>query len=292
MKYILKEITQLEPQELFVANYYPNSQMDYPLHFHEYYELCLTLNVRGKRITGNLVENFTEKDLVITMPNVLHCYKRDEKFNEVRCEAVVVKFSKDLCESELFNTKQLKSIKDMLTANAPGLSFSQETIDAERDKILKLTSLTTGFAGVTLFLEILNDLAVSAPATISLNDNTEQGIVTYSRRINKIIQYVETNYRNKISLEEVGAQVNMSASSVSRFFKKRTRHKFWDYLNNFRIDKAALMMAETEHTISEICYDCGFNNISNFNRVFRSRVGQTPSEYRKRYKASMIRKEE
>ena len=94
MKYILKEITPLGKNDLFIANYWPDNQMDFPLHFHEDYELCLTLNVRGKRILGNLVEDFTEKDLVITTPNVLHCYKRDDAFLNVRCEVVVIQFPK------------------------------------------------------------------------------------------------------------------------------------------------------------------------------------------------------
>lgn len=288
MKYILKEITPLGKNDLFIANYWPNNQMDFPLHFHEDYELCLTLNVRGKRILGNLVEEFSEKDLVITNPNILHCYKRDEAFTDVRCEVIVVQFSKELPASGIFDTDQLRPIRKLLSQHSPGLKFSDEAVDAVQERLKRLTELE-GFAAVTLFLEILNDLAVVDPENVEpigmQGGNPDFG---YSRRINKIVQYVENNFNHKISLEEIGALVGMSPSSVSRFFKKRTRHNFWDYLNGFRIDRAAQMMVETEHTISEICYDCGFNNISNFNRVFRDRIGTTPSDYRRKFKASMI----
>ena len=104
------------------------------------------------------------------------------------------------------------------------------------------------------------------------------------------MQFVEQNYSRKISLDEIGRLVGMPASSASRFFKKRTRHNFWDYLSGFRINRAAQMIIETEHTISEISYECGFNNISNFNRVFRERIGTTPSDYRRKFKASVIPK--
>ena len=288
MKYILKEITPLGKNDLFIANYWPDNQMDFPLHFHEDYELCLTLNVRGKRILGNLVEDFTEKDLVITTPNVLHCYKRDDAFLNVRCEVVVIQFPKELPSWGIFDTDQLRNIRNLLCQPAPGLKFSEETAEAVRERLLRLPR-TEGFEAVQLFFGILHELACADRTQVELiGVQSSDSTLPHSRRINKIVQFVEKNYHHKISLEDVGELVGMSASSVSRFFKQRTRHNFWDYLNGFRIDRAAQMMIETEHTISEISYACGFNNISNFNRVFRERIGTTPSDYRNKLKESII----
>ena len=288
MKYILKEITPLGKNDLFIANYWPDNQMDFPLHFHEDYELNLTLNVRGKRILGNLVEDFTEKDLVITTPNVLHCYQRDDAFLNTRCEVVVIQFPKELPSWGIFDTDQLRDIRNMLCQPAPGLKFSEETAEAVRERLLRLPTVE-GFEGVQLFLDILHELACADRTQVELiGVQSSDSSFPHSRRINRIVQFVEKNYNRKISLEDVGEQVGMSASSVSRFFKKRTRHNFWDYLNGFRIDRAAQMMIETEHTISEISYACGFNNISNFNRVFRERIGTTPSDYRNKFKESII----
>ena len=288
MKYILKEITPLGQNDLFIANYWPDNQMDFPLHFHEDYELCLTLNVRGKRILGNLVEDFTEKDLVITTPNVLHCYKRDDAFLNVRCEVVVIQFPKELPSWGIFDTDQLRNIRNLLCQPAPGLKFSEETAEAVRERLLRLPR-TEGFEAVQLFFGILHELACADRTQVELiGVQSSDSTLPHSRRINKIVQFVEKNYHHKISLEDVGELVGMSASSVSRFFKQRTRHNFWDYLNGFRIDRAAQMMIETEHTISEISYACGFNNISNFNRVFRERIGTTPSDYRNKFKESII----
>ena len=288
MKYILKEITPLGKNDLFIANYWPDNQMDFPLHFHEDYELCLTLNVRGKRILGNLVEDFTEKDLVITTPNVLHCYKRDDAFLNVRCEVVVIQFPKELPSWGIFDTDQLRNIRNLLCQPAPGLKFSEETAEAVRERLLRLPR-TEGFEAGQLFFGILHELACADRTQVELiGVQSSDSTLPHSRRINKIVQFVEKNYHHKISLEDVGELVGMSASSVSRFFKQRTRHNFWDYLNGFRIDRAAQMMIETEHTISEISYACGFNNISNFNRVFRERIGTTPSDYRNKFKESII----
>mgnify|MGYP002458226322 FL=1 len=290
MKYILKEITPLGKNDLFIANYWPDNQMDFPLHFHEDYELCLTLNVRGKRILGNLVEDFTEKDLVITTPNVLHCYKRDDAFLNVRCEVVVIQFPKELPSWGIFDTDQLRNIRNLLCQPAPGLKFSEETAEAVRERLLRLPR-TEGFEAVQLFFGILHELACADRTQVELiGVQSSDSTLPHSRRINKIVQFVEQNYSRKISLDEIGRLVGMPASSASRFFKKRTRHNFWDYLSGFRINRAAQMIIETEHTISEISYECGFNNISNFNRVFRERIGTTPSDYRRKFKASVIPK--
>lgn len=289
MKYILKEITPLGKNDLFIANYWPDNQMDFPLHFHEDYELCLTLNVRGKRILGNLAEPFTERDLVITNPDILHCYKRDEAYANVRCEVVVVQFPKELPAWGVFDTDQMRHIRTMLYQPSPGLKFSEQTVDRVCDRLLRLPR-TEGFEGVLLFLEILDELARADRTEVELiGVQSNDPATAHSRRINKIVQFVEKNYTRKISLEDIGELVGMSPSSVSRFFKKRTRHNFWDYLNGFRIDRAAQMMVETERTISEISYACGFNNISNFNRVFRERIGTTPSDYRRTFKAAVVK---
>lgn len=288
MKYILQEITPLSGDSLYIANYWPENKMDFPLHFHEDFELNLTLNVRGKRIAGNLVEDFNEHDLVIFFPNVIHCYKVDDDFSDIRCDVVVIQFSKDLPLWRIFNTVQLEAIHRMLSQPVPGLKFSRKVADIEKEKIIKLCSLD-GFAGAALFLEILNDLAIVDKSQVEIIGASDSGVkFTQSRRVNKIIKFVEKNYHRKISLTEIGQLVGMSASSVSRFFKKRTNHNFWDYLSGFRVDCASQMLIKTESNVSEISYACGFNNLSNFNKVFKEKMNCTPSEYRQKFKKSSI----
>lgn len=288
MKYILQEITPLSGDSLYIANYWPDNRMDFPLHFHEDFELNLTLNVKGKRIAGNLVEDFNEVDLVIFFPNVIHCYKVDDEYSDVSCEVAVVQFSKDLPLWRIFSTTQLKSVCRMLSQPVPGLKFSRKVAEVEKEKILRLCSLD-GFAGAALFLEILNDLATVDKSQVEVIGASDSGVkYTQSRRVNKIIQFVEKNYRRKISLDEIGQLVGMSASSVSRFFKNRTRQNFWNYLNGVRVDCASMMLIKTDSNVSEICYACGFNNLSNFNKVFREKMNCTPSEYRQRFKKSSI----
>ncbi len=288
MKYILREITPLSKESLFFVAYYPFNELDFPLHFHEDYELNLTLGIKGKRVVGNKTEDFGELDLVIIGPNVQHCYRRSEECAGERCDVIYIQFNKNLQLSSIFNTEQLRTIKEMLDRAATGIRFSENTALVLKDKFMELFQ-TKGFGQVTLFFEILHELSTSPSQVVYSTVPNAYGnnIPIRSRRINKIIKFVETNYSNRIALEDISRLVGMSPSSVSRLFKHRTQLRFWDYLSDFRIDRASDMLVTTELSVSEICFECGFNNISNFNRSFKARQKITPSQYRSRFKASI-----
>lgn len=115
MKRVLNDLTPLPGNDLFITQYWFDKQTDPPLHFHEDYMLSLTLNVKGTRVTGQSVDNFTEKDLIIIFPRVPHCYKRDEAFAETNCEAVAVQFSRDMPNWQIFETESMLPIRKMLS---------------------------------------------------------------------------------------------------------------------------------------------------------------------------------
>lgn len=287
MKYILREITPLAKNSLFFTAHYPQNKMDFPLHFHEDFELCLALNARGKRIIKNRIEEFTEKDLILIGPNVLHCYKQEEVLFGTECEISIIQFDKDMYKLPIFSTKQLQHIRHMfIQARQGAIKFPEETVDKIGGKIYRLSQLKDSFEEVLLFFEIMNDLATSTNQRyINIvnqgNNNISLSLFnSQSKRINKITHFVENNYQHKISLQDIANLVNMSPAAVSRFFKRKTNHTFNEYLNSYRIDKAAQMLIETEKFISEICFSCGFNNVSNFNLVFRKQMKCTPNEYR------------
>ena len=104
----------------------------------------------------------------------------------------------------------------------------------------------------------------------------------------RIVLFVEDNYSRKLTLEEIGRAVGMSPSSVCRYFKRRTHQNLWEYINSFRINRAAQLIIETQLPISEIGSRCGFSNISNFNHLFRGHLGTTPSDYRRRLRTSPL----
>jgi AraC-like DNA-binding protein len=201
----------------------------------------------------------------------------------------VLQFSREVIHWQVFSKDELRPIYRMLSTamNGSGLRFSQKAADMIQKKFLQLPK-SAGIEGVKLFLEVLYDLSVSEDYTL-IAPVGDQGIniETDSKRIAKIISYVHQNYMKRITLDDIGELVKMSPEGVSRFFKSKTRQTFLNFLNNYRLNHVIDLMLKTDDFISEICYACGFNNISNFNRFFKKKIGMTPSEYRIHIKTSM-----
>ena len=284
MKQILEDITPVGRNNLFVSHYWPDKQTDPPLHFHEDYMLCLTLHVQGKRIFDDVVENFGQKDLVLINPGAPHCFKRDLEYIDKPCETVAVMFSRDMPTWNILSVEHMKAIREMLLRPVAGLHFSERIVDLVHERMLRLPQLH-GFEALTLFFNILNDLATAPPEEVKAIGSRDRGSYQ-DDRVQRILQFVEGNYHRKISLEEIGQFVGMSPSSVSRYFKRRTHQNLWEYINSYRINRAAQFIVESEQQISEIGAYCGFKNISNFNHLFRELIGTTPSEYRRKFKAA------
>jgi AraC-like DNA-binding protein len=131
------------------------------------------------------------------------------------------------------------------------------------------------------FLAILQEMATTSEYEL-LNPQSvfSSSIVKNNIRLQNIFNYVEQHFHEEIDIKKVAATANLSVSSFCTYFKKTMNTTFTDFLNNFRIQKACLMLIQ-EKTISETCFDCGFNNVPYFNKVFKTITRQTPSEFRK-----------
>lgn len=288
MKEPLQEIYNLE-NSFYIASYYYPNRMDYPLHFHDTFELTLTCNVRGERIVGNHVEEFEEYDLTLLKPNVIHRFLRAEGEGCENCEVTVLKFSKNLPQWTMMNAIQMESIRNMLNRSAAALVFSKDVARTLKSRIESIAGRTDFDAGIR-FLSILDYLSrLPASEVKVLGGDRSDSTYSTSRRIRQILRYVENNYASNITLEDVGKLIGMSPTSVSRFFKSRTGRTFWSYVIDYRMECVQSMLSETDLNISEIAFSCGFNSLSNFNKVFRSRYGCMPREYRSRYKDSISR---
>lgn len=286
MRKIPEDIRPLSGSSLFVSSYWPDKQNDPPLHFHEDYQLSLTLGVRGKRILNDAVERFSENDLILISPKTPHCFKRDRECGDRRCETAVVMFNRDMPSWKLLAMNEMEPIRRMLLRPAAGLQFSERLAEQVRDRLLELPRYE-GTEAVMRFFDILNELATAAPTEIrQIGTRTDDSSFDEDDRVRKIVLFVERNFHRKLSLNEIGAEVGMSPTSVCRYFKRRTHNNLWDYLSSYRINRAARLITETNKPISEIGPCCGFNNISNFNHAFRERIGTNPCDYRRKMRES------
>lgn len=287
MKDILKEITPISAEDLFIVLNHPNATFDYPVHYHSDYEINLVLNDCGKRIVGDSIEAFGEIDLVMIGPNLSHAWQGEIVTGN---HVITIQFSDQLLDFPILQKRLLAPIKQLLLESQRGLTFSLETKLHIKEKIIQLTKMQ-GFHTVMEFLSILYDLSTAERHILVSNifDTNDTIRTSKSRRIAKACVYIEENLESSIKLSDVAALVNMSESAFSHFFKKKTNCTFIDYVTNLRIAKACQILSETSHTVAEICYTCGFNNISNFIRIFKKKKSMTPNEYRLFLKQMLIK---
>ena len=275
------EITPLKESELFLIKNNYQAKFDYPVHYHNDYELNMVFNCAGKRIVGDSIEDFSGIDLVLIGPHIPHAW-RSESYDDAR--VITIQFEELFLNNTLSNKKGFKPICDLLTRSKSGILFQGDTVKEIQCKIIKLID-SSGFNSVVCFYDILNSLAEIESYNYKLLasnsfDTTPIVRQSKSRRIEKICNFIENNYYKNITLDDIASLVNMSPSACSHFFKKRTSRTFNTYLTDIRIGYAAQMLIDTTKTIYNIAYDCGFGNISNFNRIFKIYKNQTPSQFR------------
>lgn len=275
-KRIIREITPLTDESFFLVLNHFNAKFDFPIHYHPEFELNLVLNSSGKRIIGDSIEDYGDIDLVLVGSNTPHGWTGES--NEAH--VVTIQFHPDfLCEKAL-SRKLMHPIKEMLDSSKQGIKFSRKATTNLIERIINLTKIQ-GFDSILEFLSILYHLSISEDQ-IALSSSSYVGQVdtSKSRRIKIVNEYLYKNLDSQITLVDVANIVNMSPSAFSHFFKRRTQRSFSSYLTGLRVGYAAKLLIETEKNVSEICFESGFNNVSNFNRSFRSQRGCTPTEFR------------
>jgi AraC-like DNA-binding protein len=286
---LLREITPLTQNDCFTLFSRMKSEFDFPLHYHEEFELNFIQNAKNaRRVIGDHIEEIDELELVLVGSNLQHAwFTHNCKSGEIR--EITIQFHKDLFDEKLLRRNQLSFIRTMLEKSLRGILFSKETTQQLAPRIIELNQ-KQGFDSVLELMSILHDLSISRNMRI-LSDasfnNTEQ--YTYnSRRIEKTLEYMNQNFDKPITLNEVARLANMSDAAFSRFFKQRTGNTFIDSLTEIRLGHASRMLIDTTQSIAEVAYHCGFNNISNFNRIFKKKKSCTPKDFRESFSGTRI----
>jgi AraC-like DNA-binding protein len=286
---LLREITPLTQSDCFTIFSRVKSEFDFPLHYHEEFELNFIQNAKyARRVIGDHIEDIDDLELVLVGSNLQHAWFTHHcKGREIR--EITIQFHKDLFDDKLLRRNQLSFIRTMLEKSLRGILFSKETTQQLAPRIMELNQMQ-GFDSVLELMSILHDLSISRNMRI-LSDasfnNTEQ--YTYnSRRIEKTLEYMNQNFDKPITLNEVARLANMSDAAFSRFFKQRTGNTFIDSLTEIRLGHASRMLIDTTQSIAEVAYHCGFNNISNFNRIFKKKKSCTPKDFRESFSGTRI----
>lgn len=285
----MREITPLTQSDCFTLFSRVKSAFDFPLHYHEEFELNFIQNAKGaKRVVGDNIEEIDSLELVLVGSNLQHAWFTHQcKSKEIK--EITIQFHKDLFDDKLLRRNQLSFIRTMLEKSSRGILFSRQTTEQLAPRIAELNK-KHGFDSVLELMSILHDLSTSRNMRI-LSDasfNIAENYSYSSRRIEKTFEYLNQNFDKQVTLAEVSKLANMSEVSFSRFFKQRTGNTFIESLNEIRLGHATRILIETTQNISEVAYDCGFNNISNFNRIFKKKKGCTPKEFRESFSGTRI----
>jgi len=280
---ILREITPLTSSDCFTLFSRVKTAFDFPLHYHEELELNFIMNAKGaKRVVGDHIAEIDDLELVLVGSNLPHVWQT-HKCKSKEIKEVTIQFHKDLFDEKLLHRNQLSFIRSMLEKSSRGILFSRQTIEQIAPRLMQLQQ-KQGFDSVLELMSILNDLSVSRNKhSLSAATFNNVNLSHNSRRVQEAFKYMNQNFDKPISLAEVARLSNMTEVSFSRFFKARTGISFIDSVSEMRLGHASRMLIDTTQSIAEIAYHCGFNNISNFNRIFKKKKGCTPKEFRENY---------
>lgn len=280
-KGIHREITPLKNQDCFLVFDRRRKRFNYPVHFHPEYELNFIFGAKGgRRIVGDHMGVIGDLELVLIGPNVYHGWENYENPGETEFHEVTIQFQKDIFDPVLLKKNIMHPIRTLFENSIRGVLFSQETIKMAEKTILSMRH-TEGFEGFLKLQSLLYDLAQSKDQAFLTHMAFNHKRDFYNNeRMEIIYSYLKDNYHRTIKMEEVAGLVNMSLISLGRLIKRSTGKSFKEFLIEVRLGSATRQLIETNKNITEICYDVGFNNISNFNRIFKKYRNCTPSEFR------------
>ncbi len=287
--HIIREITPLSDKDCFYIADRRKTRFTYPIHCHKEFELNFVEHAAGvRRIVGDSVELTSEYDLVLIASSDLeHCWEQGE-CNSPDIREVTIQFSYHFFDG-LINTNQFNLVKDMLNKAKNGLCFPLPAI-MKVYSIIDALSEKKGFYAVIDFLTLLYELSFFTDKARMLSSSSfaKIEVQSNSRRIQKVQHYINTHYQEEIRLKQLAEMVGMTEVAFSRFFKLRTGKSLSDYIIDIRLGHAVRLLVNSAMSVAEICYECGFNNLSNFNRIFKKKKNCSPKEFRDNYRKKRV----
>jgi AraC-like DNA-binding protein len=283
---ILHELTPLKDRDaLYIADRH-KKEFTYPIHNHDVFELNFVEGGAGvNRIVGDSSETIGDLDLVlITSGQLEHVWEQGTcESSDIREITIQFQFGMDASD-HFFSKTPFNAIRHLLEEGRKGVAFSQRSIMRIYGRLDGLSQVEDHFEALLQFLSILNELAHSEDyRTLATSSFAKVNVSDDSRQILKVKNYIAENYMYDMKLDDLASVASMSSSAFSRFFKLHTGRPLSTYITEVRMGKAARLLVDTDETISNISFNVGYNNLSNFNRTFRKLKGCTPTEFRQIY---------
>jgi AraC-like DNA-binding protein len=277
----------------FLYNNWHCNYFDKPWHFHEEYELVMIEKSKGTRFIGDKVSEFAEGDLMLIGPKIPHFFRNNSEYynknGNLEASSIFIHFTNDFLGKNFFDLPEMNKVQKVLEQSQFALEIGGDAKPFIIDKLQSMCGQSAPRRLVSL-LDILVTLSDSDDLTPLLSSKFEEGKsinasgnAKEADRIHTIFEYIMKNFHREIYVHEIAAILHMSNASFSRYFKHHTRKTFSDYVTELRISHACKLLMMDDQNISQISFDSGFENLSNFYKHFRKITGVIPKEYRKRF---------
>lgn len=249
-----------------------------PYHYHPEYEIIQINHGRGRRLVGDSIGHFGPGDLVFIAPNVPHMWKVAPECPEA--ETLYIQFLPGFLGTDFFKLPEMQPVANWMTAVGAGMTFSAAVREEMTFRFKKFPTLSKTGRLLEL-LDILHRLSLDpgsrplghGPGRTNLSHRDEQ-------RMSKVFDYLNHNLTGTISQAEIARNVRLRPSAFSRLFKNTTGKCFVEVVNELRLAQVCHLLAETDRTVSEIAFGCGFETLSHFNSQFRRTMKMVPLKYR------------
>lgn len=247
-------------------------------HFHPEIEICYTMKSNGRRFVGNRISEYEETDLVMFGANLPHGFTTD-----TYCSQVVIQLTPDFLGEGFLNTPEMRPIKQLFSTARKGLEFTGKTKKKAQRIIHKMLE-KEGMPQLIQLLELLNTIAeTNQVKSICSEEYALDFNEAQLGRIKIVYEHIMANFKKEVNIKEVAQKLNISEVAFYKFIKKQTKKTYTQIINEFRVNHASKLLMTTDQTIAQICFESGYNNISYFNRKFKTIMGQTPNDFRNRY---------
>lgn len=283
MSLTFKHIELREGESFFIGVFQDNMEKS-TWHYHPKLELTFVTEGSGKRLVGDSIEEFGPGDLIFIGKNIPHVWiPQENKYGTTHSrslESVYMQFGDELIPDSLLGLPEMKNVRRAVRLSQRGVRITGRTLNRASSYMLELPYMGS-FERMMNFYRILDEIGNSRELIHLASEEYVSGkFRSTNERISRIHEYMMAHYQENISLARLAGLVHMAPESLCRFFKSQMGASIFDYLNKIKVDYACKLLINPDLNISEIGYDCGFNNISHFNKQFKKVMKMTPSEYR------------
>lgn len=277
--------SSIPASQIFVIRNLTEKHFDPVWHAHSEYQLFVVLEGTGTRFIGDSIRSFKPGELILAGPHLPHLWRSDEKYfrkgNKLEAKGIVIYMNEHFLGENMLDKTEFQRLKLLFEKSMRGLEFYGQN----KLLVIQLMTELLKMDGVSSFIHLLKILEILSTTKeyhyISARHYNDSITEHETDRLNKVYDYIIKNYRSKISLERLADMLHMTTTSFSRYFSMKNNKTCSRFISEIRVKHACELLTGSDMSIAEICYECGFNTLSNFNRQFKEITGKRPTEYKK-----------